>query len=347
MNGPILSICISTRNRAKFIEQTLDSIVSQLEPEVELIVLDGASTDNTPELMNRYVLHHPGVRYLREEQNGGVDQDYDKVVGYACGSYCWLMTDDDLMLPGAIRRIVAAASGAELIVANSEMWSGDFSTKLETRRLHITEDRWYSSNDRERFFVDCAPHMTYIGAVIVKREIWMRRDRRRYYGTEFIHLGAIFQLPSIGPVYVIAEPLTALRNGNFSWGPRRFEVWAVKFPRLIWALPEFSESARMAVTVQRPWKNFRELFYWRATNTYSKQIFSKFISSECSGGLRVGAYCISIFPGFAANFLAVLYMGLFRRTKTLRIYDLINSNYSGYANRILVRFLRLSKFVNS
>ena len=45
-SAPILSICISTFNRARYIGETVESIVSQLSDSVELVVLDGASPDD-------------------------------------------------------------------------------------------------------------------------------------------------------------------------------------------------------------------------------------------------------------------------------------------------------------
>lgn len=56
---PKLSICIATYNRGKFIGETLDSILVQMEPGVELLVVDGASPDNTPEVMAQYLSLHP------------------------------------------------------------------------------------------------------------------------------------------------------------------------------------------------------------------------------------------------------------------------------------------------
>lgn len=99
---PKLSICIATFNRGAFISETLDSILGQIESGIEIVVVDGASPDNTMEVMTAYVQRHQEVKYFREAENSGVDADFDKAVGYARGEYCWLMTDDDLLKPGAL-----------------------------------------------------------------------------------------------------------------------------------------------------------------------------------------------------------------------------------------------------
>src|SRR5688572_27122553 len=142
---PTLSICMATFKRGAFIRETLDSIIGQLTPEVELLVVDGASPDETAEVMAEYVGQHPQVRYIREAQNGGVDQDYDKAVGYANGRYCWLMTDDDLLAPDAVAKVLDGlrAPGVDLLVVNAEVRSTDFSVQLVPRFMNITEDRIY------------------------------------------------------------------------------------------------------------------------------------------------------------------------------------------------------------
>jgi glycosyltransferase involved in cell wall biosynthesis len=63
MTTPLLSICIATYNRADYIGETLDSIIPQLTDNVELLVVDGASTDNTEDVVRTYT--DPRIRYVR------------------------------------------------------------------------------------------------------------------------------------------------------------------------------------------------------------------------------------------------------------------------------------------
>ena len=105
MKAPLLSICIATYNRAAYIGVTLDSIISQLTDDVELLVVDGASTDSTEEVLHTYIKKSNRIRYIRLAAKGGVDQDYDKSIEFARGEWCWLFTDDDLLKPGAIAAV--------------------------------------------------------------------------------------------------------------------------------------------------------------------------------------------------------------------------------------------------
>src|SRR4051812_41081605 len=214
---PWLSICVSTRNRACFIGDTIDSIIGQLDPTVELLVVDGASTDDTPAVLERYRSLNPRLRYFRETVNSGVDADYDKAVGYASGEYCWLMTDDDLMEPGAIARVMAAlAEGPDLVIANAQVLTADFSAVLMDRFLGFTQNREYDGVS-DNFFAEVANYLSFIGGVIVRTKLWMERNRSRFYGSMFVHVGVLFQTPPIGRVIVLAEPLIRIRYGNATW----------------------------------------------------------------------------------------------------------------------------------
>jgi abequosyltransferase len=337
---PKLSICIATYNRGSFIGETLDSILSQIEPGVELLVVDGASTDNTPEVMKHYLTHYPAISYYRELRNSGVDVDYDKAVGYAKGEFCWLMSDDDHLNPGAVQRVLSAIDGKrDLIVVNSEIWNATFSEKLLDRRLRITRDIEYGKDDRDKMFMETANQLGFIGCVVIRRSLWLSSDRASYYGTLFIHVGVIFQRSAVEAVMVIAEPFIAIRGGNATWTARTFEVWAIKWPDLIWSFSGFSDVAKQAVCPRDQWRRFKFLFGHRAMGTYSLSEFHKFLSPKVKGFARAKAYLVAAFPGKMANLMVVFYYLLFKRSSGLQLFDVLCSRYSTSATRMFARAL--------
>jgi abequosyltransferase len=102
MRNPYLSICIPTYNFGAFIGETLESIVSQATDDVEIIVVDGASTDNTPEVVRNFQRRFPGLSYRRLPERGGIDRDMAISVDLAKGEYCWLFSADDTMEKNSI-----------------------------------------------------------------------------------------------------------------------------------------------------------------------------------------------------------------------------------------------------
>ena len=314
MSEPTLSICIATRNRAAFIGQTLDSILAQITDEVEVVVVDGASTDNTEQVMRAYLQRCPRLRYLRLAENGGIDRDYDRAVLEAQGKYCWLFSDDDLLKPGAIQAALhAIAQGYCLLIVNAEARSADLSTLQQARVLPIGEDRTYGSQDQERLFVDAAKYMSFLGCVVIRRDIWLMRERKRYYGSAFIHVGVIFQEPLPGRTLFISEPWIVIRYGNASWTARAFDIWMVQWPRLIWSFPHLSDAAKRRITRREPWRSKVVMLLSRAVDGYSMQAYrERYEPLLTSRRDRLFARLIARTPGVAVNAAALLAFKLAR-----------------------------------
>jgi abequosyltransferase len=329
VNKPKLSICITTFNRAKYIGQTLDSILEQLTVEVELVIVDGNSADNTPEIMAAYSARYPEIRYVREDKNSGIDGDYDKAVGYATGEYCWLMTDDDLLKPGAINRVLSELDGIrDLVIVNAEIRNADLSERLEERQLEISTDKSYSKNESDVFFAECLNYLSFIGGVVIRREFWLERNRKLYYGSLFIHVGVIFQLPRIENVYAISDPLIVVRYGNAMWTSRGFEIWSFKWPEFVWSFSGISDEAKFKVIDPERGTRIKTLFYSRGTGAYTRDEYDKFVRLKTKGIKRVIAHFISIIPTEIANIVSVFYFVKVNKTARMMLYDLLNSPHS-------------------
>ncbi|HEY3970296.1 MAG TPA: glycosyltransferase family A protein, partial [Solirubrobacteraceae bacterium] len=110
-------MCIPTYNFGAFIGETLQSIAAQLQDGVEIVVLDGGSTDDTAEVVGAFAQRHPQIRYHRQPERGGIDRDMARTVALARGEYCWLFGADDTMRPGALERVLTRLDGgAELLL---------------------------------------------------------------------------------------------------------------------------------------------------------------------------------------------------------------------------------------
>jgi glycosyltransferase involved in cell wall biosynthesis len=320
-----LSICIATLNRAAFIGATLDSILGQLMPGIEIIIVDGASTDATEAVLRTYAARFPQVRYVREAVNSGVDRDYDKAVGYAQGDYCWLMTDDDLLASSAVRRVMdrIRAESPDLLVVDAEVRDAGLGRVLGRRLAHVVEDRSYRKGQAAEFFRDAASHLSFIGCVIIRRVVWLARERERYYGSLFIHVGVIFQSPPLERVCIITEPLVVIRYGNAMWMPRWFEIWSFKWPDLIWSFPSFSDADKGAVTARDPWRRSKTLVLSRAMGGYTMDAYRRYLSGRVRGVARIRARLIAMSPGRLVNALAAVYLALFRPAARVEMHDLL------------------------
>ena len=324
-----LSICIATRNRAKLIGEALEQIGRQLTGDTEVVVVDGASTDKTAEIVEAKRLRFPQIRYCPQSSNSGIDGDFDKAVELARGEYCWPMSDDDLLVDGAVKRVLGLLeTNPEVLIVDVEVCSDDFSKILIERRLPFSGERRYGARDVEKLFVECAQHLTYIGGAVVRRAAWMARQRRPYYGTEFIHFGVIFQAPLTGTVLAIGEPLVRLRYGVASWTSRSFKVWMFTWPALVWSFSHISEAARAKVTPREPWRSLGTLLLLRAKGWYSWKEYQASIRPTLQSGRSSWLPAlVALTPGPFLNIVALVYGFLFARSRKGGLYDLRHSRY--------------------
>lgn len=94
---PRVSVIIPVRNGAQFIGQAIDSILSQTLTDLELLVVDDASTDNTPEIIQSYA--DPRLRYLHNPQCLGVSASRNRAMAEARARYVAFLDADDIAYP--------------------------------------------------------------------------------------------------------------------------------------------------------------------------------------------------------------------------------------------------------
>ena len=104
----ILSVCIPTYNRARYLKELLDALIPQLDrcqpDSVELIISDNCSTDGTFNLCKSIARSY--VRFWRNEINIGGDRNFLKCIQEAEGEYVWLVGDDDIVERDGVSHVV-------------------------------------------------------------------------------------------------------------------------------------------------------------------------------------------------------------------------------------------------
>ena len=318
--SPKLSICIATLNRASFIGKTLDTIIPYAGDDVEIVIVDGASTDNTEDVIREYRKRFSRITYVRLAEKGGVDADYDRSVQEAQGEYCWLFTDDDLLRPGAIAAVLEAISHKPaIVVVNAEVFDRDVAQSLQPKRLSINSNISLLGSQLDDLLKIVRGYLSFIGAVVIRRDLWLDRERKRYYGTEFIHVGVIFQAALPAGITILAYPHIKIRFGNAQWRAREFEILMFKWPKLIWSFMIVSEEAKARIVAQEPWSKFKGLIAMRAKRSYSPAIFRQFIvHRELPLITRIKCKAAASIPVFLARLLCLVFLSLFRRRESIR-----------------------------
>ena len=106
---PTVSVVMPSYNQAAYLAEAVESVLSQDYRPLELIVVDGASTDGTRDILDGYA-GRAGVRVLSEPDDGPADA-VNKGFALATGEIVGVQSSDDGLLPGAVAEAVAALRG--------------------------------------------------------------------------------------------------------------------------------------------------------------------------------------------------------------------------------------------
>lgn len=298
-----VSICIATLNRRNFIGETLTAILDQLPRNWEIIIVDGASTDGTKDVVEELFQGRSNCHYFRLQEKGGVDQDYSVAVEKACGEFCWLMTDDDVVTTGAIKKVLSKlGDDLDLLLVNSTVLNAELSEVLIERRLQISDDRRFEPGSISELMAVAGDLLSFIGTVVIRTSVWKARTQSPYFGTEFVHVGVIFQKPLERAAIAIAEPLIRIRYGNAQWTPRTFQIWMFKWPQLIWSFPDVSESAKRAVVLEKPYKHFSQLLGMKVSGSFGLRQYRDHLCREQMSFMHwFPIWLLAVFPGAIFN----------------------------------------------
>jgi glycosyltransferase involved in cell wall biosynthesis len=114
MKLPRISVVTPSFNQGRYIGRTIESVLAQGYPDVEHIVVDGMSTDETPQVLARY----PHLRVLREPDRGQAEA-INKGFRLAKGAIFCFLNSDDTYLPGALHRVareIDPAAGRHVVM---------------------------------------------------------------------------------------------------------------------------------------------------------------------------------------------------------------------------------------
>jgi len=306
-----LSICIATHNRAKYLNETLSTLISQLTNECEIVIYDSASKDNTKEIVQKYSNLNPNIKYFFSENKLGIDADYNNCVLKSTGQFCWLFSDDDLVEDGCIKYLLSLikTNNYSLILINSSIHNIDFSEKISNQYLKIDNDLEYDPtiDGHKTFFEKSADYLSFIGCVVIEREEWMKRNKERFIGTEFIHVGVIFQSDFSKQMLIISNPFIKIRLGNSQWYGRAFKIWIYNWPNLIWSFSQFPDSSKLKIIPKYPTDQFFKLAYFKALGVFSILDF-KLFPNPSNLKSKIKYYIVYLFVLLPRIFLRIPYI---------------------------------------
>lgn len=224
-----LSICIPTYNFGAFIGETLQSITTQLQDDVEIVVFDGGSTDDTAEVVGAFAQRHPQIRYHHQPDRGGIDRDMARMVALARGEYCWLFGADDTMRQGALARMLARLDGgAELLLCGVTYCSFQMEPLFEGDVAQIPDETRFDFSVRDQrlsYFARASTTLalfSFLGSIVFSRGRWEAIGlEERFVGSLFAHVARLFAMIAQGVVFdYLPDSYVLTRGGNDSFMDR-------------------------------------------------------------------------------------------------------------------------------
>lgn len=211
-SGIILTVAIPTYNGAGTIARTLESVLPQVSPGVEVIICDNCSTDSTGDVVKSLMPMAPALKYFRNDTNVGFDRNVDLAMRRASGNFVWLIGDDDLLLPGGISAVLAAAVAAPdcgVIYADCP------------HPIKLSSYAGGGCTNGDDFFERTRFKSGFISTNVFNRELWSKVNVSGYFDTGWVHIGFLIEALSLAPSYIVNNLcVDYMRDltGGMRWG---------------------------------------------------------------------------------------------------------------------------------
>ncbi|MGC3947780.1 MAG: glycosyltransferase family 2 protein [Chryseolinea sp.] len=142
MNKLKISIVTPSYNQGAFIEETILSIINQNYPNLEYIIIDGGSTDNSVDIIRKYEKH---LAYWVSEKDNGQSEAINKGFKKATGDIiCWL-NSDDILIEGALNKVANIfTANKELDLINGQTVLIDKNSNILSGHFVLKQKKWYA-----------------------------------------------------------------------------------------------------------------------------------------------------------------------------------------------------------
>jgi glycosyltransferase involved in cell wall biosynthesis len=243
----LLSICIPTFNRKKYLENCLNSIKVAIHnlpnrDEIEICVSDNGSSDGTSDMVERFTSPIE-LKFIQNKSNIGFAKNMLQVVNMASGEYVWVIGSDDLLLPNSIIelvKIIKSNKNVDYFYVNAFHLNSDFIfSGVKPFDIHgLPRDmRPFSSYGPSRtlpFLKLINPKFSFdfLGGIflsVFRRTNWLKNthhlntrdinDARLFssFDNTFPHMKVLAHAFSMSTAYYSAAPMIICLSGAREW----------------------------------------------------------------------------------------------------------------------------------
>lgn len=113
----MISVCLASYNGEKYIKEQLDSILSQIGTNDEIIVSDDGSTDGTLLIVNK--IQDPRIKVIKNKLGKGYTSNFENALNHACGEIIFLSDQDDVWYDNKVSVMLKALEKSDFVVSNA------------------------------------------------------------------------------------------------------------------------------------------------------------------------------------------------------------------------------------
>ena len=188
----MISVCMATFNGAKYIKEQVDSILSQLSSEDELVISDDGSTDEIIAVLNNF--NDVRIKIFHNESRKGVVGNFENALMNSKGDHVFLSDQDDIWLKGKVERCIKGLQTADLVVHDAVVVDADKNVINESFFALRGSREGYFNNLIKNSFLGCClafrrETFSYIMPIpqVAMHDIWIGLMVSRKGKVEFIN----------------------------------------------------------------------------------------------------------------------------------------------------------------
>lgn len=144
INNPLVSIFILCYNHEKYVAESIASVINQTYKNIEIIIVDNASTDNSKAIIESYAMKDERIRFFSMEYNTLASYGSNYAINQCHGEYIAALSADDIFVLNKIEIQVEHMINCNLDITFT--WINTVNSKSELLPLNLTE-AWFNSND--------------------------------------------------------------------------------------------------------------------------------------------------------------------------------------------------------
>lgn len=233
-----LTIAIPTYNRSALLRECLDSVVSQHIEGVNIFISDNASTDETFAVSKAYLEKYPFIEYSRNNENIGPDANFLKCFKEASGKFVHLLSDDDILLPGAVSNIISLIdSNADIAIIRTNCCS--FEKHFDPNKLSksdYTISKNIIFNNKNDFLEHVGFSSVFMSTIIYsKKSLEKISCPEKYIGTNLLQTHLIFECLAKGGKGVVMSATCVAARVGMPVGFNLYRVLVIEWKKVLFS----------------------------------------------------------------------------------------------------------------